>query len=213
MQYQQTLKAGIPAILPIYGRAFVLESTGAAASIALTFRGPGLSDEIFERAKRGRKLRLLEGGFTSIQLIAPVDCTVEFTTSENAVDLDFADGSAVTVTGQVDLTRGTPGNTLFVTGVSLSDAPATAASAGAAVPVTSAGQVIRAADANRRELRFANLGPDPVAIGPVGQTWAQRCIVIQPGDIWIESRGANLAWSGVCDAAQTASVTAQGVNA
>lgn len=213
MQYQQTLKAGIPALMNIYGRAFVLESTGAAASIALTFRGPGLSDEIFERAKRGRKLRLLEGGFTSIQLIAPVDCTVEFTTSENAVDLDFADGSAVTVTGQVDLTRGTPGNTLFVTGVSLSDAPATAITPAAPVVVTSAGQVLRAADANRREIRFFNQGPDPVTIGPPGQSWAQRCITLLVGDGWTETRAANLAWSGVCDVGQTASVATQGVSA
>jgi hypothetical protein len=52
-----------------------------------------------------------------------------------------------------------------------------------------------------------------VAIGPAGLTWAKRVIVLDVGDVWIEDRGANLAWSAICDAAKTASVTWQGITA
>ncbi|RVU46100.1 hypothetical protein [Rubrivivax rivuli] len=79
--------------------------------------------------------------------------------------------------------------------------------------MSSAGQVIAAANAARRTLRICNLGPDPVAIGAAGLTWAQRCIVLLAGDVWVEDRGGNLAWSGICEAGKNASVTWQGVNA
>lgn len=81
----------------------------------------------------------------------------------------------------------------------------------AALAVTSAGANIASAAPARRALRFSNIGASPVAIGAPGLTWANRCIVLNPGDIYLEDIAPNLAWFGICDAAQTTSVTAQEV--
>ena len=68
-----------------------------------------------------------------------------------------------------------------------------------------------AADANRRALRFANNGTDPVTLGGAGITWPKRVIVLNPGDVWIEDRAGNLAWYGITDAGLSASITVQGI--
>jgi hypothetical protein len=125
------------------------------------------------------------------------------------VELDIGDdpGNPIYVVND----RGTPGNLLHVTGVSLSDAPAVSVTNNAAVACSDVAAVVIAADTDRREIRFLNLGPDPVAIGAAGITWAARTIVLEQGDIWIEDRGANLAWSGITDTGDAADVTVQEV--
>jgi hypothetical protein len=218
MQYVINLAAGIVAPMDVQGRFFLLEDTGAAASVALKFRGPGLADEEIGEARRGFKLSALQGAFQRVEILSTVAAQVRFIVSQNPVDIDVVDGANVTatITGlplAVSNDRGTPGNLLHVTAVTVADAPAVAASSAAPVAVTSAGQVVAAANPARRALRICNLGPDPVAIGPAGATWAQRCVVLPVGDVWVEDRGANLAWSGICDAGKTASVTWQGVTA
>jgi hypothetical protein len=65
---------------------------------------------------------------------------------------------------QVSNDRGSPGNLLYVSGVSVADAPAVANSNGVAVACGPAAVVVAAANANRRALCLLNLGPDPVAI-------------------------------------------------
>jgi hypothetical protein len=218
MQYTVFLTAGQPRNLDLSGRFFLLEDTGAAASVALKFRGPDLADEEIGVAVRGFKLSALQGAFNRVEISAAVNAQVRIIVSQNPVDIDVIDGANVlaTITGlplQVSNDRGTPGNLLHVTAVTVADSPAVAASNNAPVPVTSAGQVVAAANAARRALRISNLGPDPVAIGPAGITWANRCIVLLAGDVWVEDRGANLAWSAICEATKTASVTWQGVTA
>jgi hypothetical protein len=125
------------------------------------------------------------------------------------VELDIGDapGNPIYVVND----RGTPGNLLHVAGVSLSDAPAVSVTNNAAVACSDVAAVVIAADSDRREIRFLNLGPDPVAIGAAGITWAARTIVLEEGDIWIEDRGANLAWSGITDTGDAADVTVQEV--
>lgn len=60
----------------------------------------------------------------------------------------------------------------------------------------------------RRSVRFTNLGPDPVAIGAAGLTWAKRCIVLNAGDTWVEDTASNLAWVAITESAgKTASIT------
>jgi hypothetical protein len=95
--------------------------------------------------------------------------------------------------------------------VTYADAPAVTLTDNAAVAVTNIEAALVAANASRRGLRITNIGTDPVAIGFTGITWAKRCIVLDVGDTWIEERAANLAWSAICDAAKTASVTVQQV--
>jgi hypothetical protein len=109
--------------------------------------------------------------------------------------------------------RGAPGNPVYVSGITYSDAPATSITNSAAVPVTAANTALLAASATRKAARFANIGADPVAIGGAGLTWAQRCIVLEPGDVHFENDGANLAWSAICDTGQTASITCMEVKA
>jgi hypothetical protein len=40
-----------------------------------------------------------------------------------------------------------------------------------------------------------------VAIGSATLTWAKAAVIIQPGDTWVEERGANLAWYCITQAA------------
>ena len=80
-----------------------------------------------------------------------------------------------------------------------------------ALAITSAGANIANAAPARRSIRFGNIGADPVAIGAPGLTWGNRCLVLNPGDSWLEDTAQNLAWSAVCDAGKTAIITVQEV--
>lgn len=215
MEFQINLKAGQWSRQQTAGRLFFLIDTGAAASVELRLEVPG-DDEEFSQAKRGLKARLQGGMFQAVQLRSTVDCVARFVISQNDIDFSDADGATVKVqnTGtpiQVSNDRGTPGNLLYVSGVSLADAPATALTNGGPVACTPAGVVVAAANANRRALRFLNLGPDAVALGGAGLTWAKRAIVLEVGDLWIEDRAANVAWTAITDAAKSASVNVQEV--
>lgn len=83
----------------------------------------------------------------------------------------------------------------------------------AAIAVTAVETPLATARTQRRSIRFTNIGADPVAIGATGITWARRCIILNPGDTWLEDSAAGLAWAAICDAGKTASITAQEVMA
>lgn len=216
MQLTITLVAGVKKKAGYGGRNLVITDTGVAASVSLRLYMPGQNDEEITEASRGFGVSLNAGRFNDVELLSAVNTTVKLIVSDNDIKFNVFDGA--TINAQllnlpipVSNDRGTPGNLLFVSGVSISDAPATSCTNAAPVAVTSAGAVIAAADATRREIRFVNLGPDPVAIGPAGMTWAQRVIVLKVDDVYIETRGANLAWSAITDVGLTASVGRQGV--
>lgn len=218
MDFTINLKAGIWQRQDTPGRMFLLTDPGVAGTLEIRLDMPGRNDETVGAAGKGFRATLQEGVFKGVSMRAAVDTVAKCVISENLIDYDFTDGATVKIanTGtpiQVSNDRGSPGNLLYVSGVSLADAPATAASNGAAVAVGPGGAVVAAANANRRALRLLNLGPDPVAIGAAGLTWATRTIVLDVGDVWLEDRGANLAWSAITDAGKTASVTAQAVSA
>lgn len=217
MEFTLNLSAGVPQRPQSAGGLFVLVSTGVAASIGVKlWRGAYPLEEI-ATATRGFRAKVADGGrFDSVELVSNVDTQVRVVVSDGAIDFDFTDGASVTVlNGPVPLLvsndRGSPGNPVNVTAVTVADAPAVSVNNGAGVACSSVAAVVATANAARRELRFANLGADPVAIGAAGITWAARCIVLNPGDVWIETRAANLAWSAICDAAKTATVTKQEV--
>lgn len=218
MQQTANLTAGTRTRVDVAGRHFLALSTGAAASIELWVYRGNEELEYIRTAMRGFKARVPEG-FTRIEVRSSVAAVCEFVISNGVVDFDFITGTSVqaTIAGPLPVPvsndRGSPGNLLYVSGVTLADAPAVAASSNVAVACGPVAAVVAAADATRRALRICNLGPDPVSIGPAGLTWAQRVIVLRAGDVWIEDRAANLAWSGITDAALTASVTWQGVSA
>jgi hypothetical protein len=211
MQYTINLAAGVKQTMEVRGRAFYLLSTGAASSLALTIWQRSRPVEELTAAQRGFKMRMVDGQqFDRLDLMASVACVVVLYVSDGAVDFDFVG----TATNPIPIslgTVGTPGSPLSVTAVTVSDAPAISVADGLAVAVAAVAVQIVAAAATRRELRLANIGTDPCAIGAAGITWAKRCVILNPGDIWIENRGANLAWFAICDAAKSASVTAQEV--
>lgn len=217
MQYTVKLQANIPQRVEVSGRFLMIEDTGAAPTVALTLRVPGSPEEELPRAKRGHRLRL-SNRFDLVTLLSTVAADVSILVSDNAVEADFASGSQVLATIQglplpVSNDRGSPGNLMHVTAVTAADTPATGATAAGPVAVGDTGAVVATANANTRELRLLNLGPDPVAIGPAGGTWAQRVLVLEVGDVLIETRGANLAWSGITATGKAASVNVQRVNA
>jgi hypothetical protein len=218
-QFSIMLKAGVPARQQTAGRALLILSTGAASSVGLTLNDGTQELESIRTASRGLRAEVAAPGlrgFTSFDLLSAVDCTVEVVVSRGAVGLSSADGSQVlaTVTNTslaVVPDRGAPGNPVYVSGLTYSDAPATAVSGSAPVAVTPAGVAVVAANAARKGLRLRNLGPDPVAVGGTGLTWANRCIVLDVGDMWVEERGANVAWSAIVDAGKAASLGVQEV--
>lgn len=103
------------------------------------------------------------------------------------------------------------GEVVVMGGVTIAPNLAATLQNNAALAITSLGANIANAAPARRSVRFTNIGLDPVAIGAPGLTWANRCVVLNPGDGWVEDNGANLGWFAICDTAKTATITAQEV--
>jgi hypothetical protein len=219
MQITVNLKAGKAVPVAISGTYFLLMETGTAASLALEFMDGARQLESLQTAKRGTKARPAAGRFTQVNITAAVDTTAQVVISDGAVDIDVFDGASVAATIEglplpVSLDRGTPANPLNVTAFSVADSPAQSITDAAPVAVTSAAlATLATASATRRGLRLYNQGPDPVAIGGGALTWARRAIVLEAGDTWEETKGANLEWRAICDAGKTATVGVQGVSA
>lgn len=224
MQYTINLPAGKEVRQVLQGKTFVLVETGAANMIDVDIEIQGMTAERFQGIKRGFKLQSPGAPFTSAVLMSAVDTTIEVVVSAANISVNYQDGSSVNATlvgvPQVRIAeqpievfqqRGTPAMPFYVSGVTYEDAPATAVTNTNPVTVTSTGAVIMDALATRKAARIANLGPDAVTIGGAGLTWAQRTIVLNAGDVWVEERAANVAWTAITDATKTASVAVQGV--
>ncbi len=213
MQYRISLVAGQKKRQEFNGTTLVLLSTGAATEIDMQIEVTGYAVEDMRGVRTG--LRLRGPGFSGASFTAAVDCTLEVIVSTADISINYTEGSTVNanIVGTVPVSndRGSLGNPINVVGITYTDAPAVTLTDNAAVAVTDTGAALVAANANRRSLRFTNIGTDPVAIGFTGITWAKRCIVLNNGDTWIEDRAANLAWAADCDTGKTASVTVQEV--
>ncbi len=217
MQYTINLLAGVEQRQEFNGTVLLLVDTGSAASIDIKVELDGnLPIEELRGMRRG--LRLRTPGFKSARFLSAVNTTIEVVVTRADIAININDGAEVTATVAnlplpVSNDRGAPANPVYVSGLTYSDAPATAVNNLAAVAVTDAGAALLAADANRKAARFCNIGTDPVAIGGTGITWATRAIVLSPGDVWVEERASNVAWAAITDTGLTASVTIQEVMA
>ena len=213
MQYTITLAAGVEQRQEFNGTTLVILSTGVAPSIDMKVELAGYAVEEMRGIKQGLKMQTQ--GFTGAKFLATVPCTIEVIVSSANISVNYQEGSTVNanILGEVPVSndRGSLGNPVNVVGITYADAPAVTLQDNAAIAVTDAGAALVAANANRRGLRFTNIGTDPVTIGFTGITWAKRCIVLNNGDTWIEDRAANLAWAADCDTGKTASVTVQEV--
>lgn len=197
-------------------RCVAIKSTGAASEVSLTlFRTSQQDAEDFGAVGRNFSVFNPDAPFCGVELTSTVDCTVELIVSGSNVQM--LDGSNVTATldgSQLPLPvvndRG--GNALtplYVSGLTYSDAPAATVTDRAAVAASSVIANLLAADATRQEVIFYNIGPDPVALGMVGITWAKRAIVLSAGDMYVDDRAAQKAWYAITDAGGAASVTVQ----
>ncbi len=209
MQHTLNLKAGATARQVSAGSYFlILDDGGAGAVMDVKFRDHAQVLEEIRTAKRGTKARLHKGQFTSVELTSDRDCTLEIIISDGAVDVDYFNGANVNATIAGPHT-GTVADPINVAGVTINDAPASAINDKAQVACSAVVAVVKAANANSRRARFTNFGPNAVALGGAGITWATRTIVLNVGDTWVEDNAANLAWSGVTDAGNTATVGVQ----
>ena len=195
MRYSIPLVATIPMRFPFRGKCIAIVDTGAAAEVNVTlFRSEQDSDAMGD-VGRYFSAYWPESQFTGAEFTAAGNCTIEIIVANYRVEP--LDGANLTVT-----LGGQP--------VQVREDVASAGVDNAAVAVTDVITAILAADPLRKSIRFQNVGVDPVAIGFAALTWATRSVVLNPGDVFIEDRGANLAWSGITSAAGlTASVTAQ----
>lgn len=220
--YSLQLSAGIPATLQAGGSYVLIEDTGAAASLGVTLKAGTQQLEKVNAAKRGHKFRVMSGSFDAVELTSTVDALVKLIVSNGIVDIDLFSGSVVQVENggaplNVSNDRGSVANPMNVTAVTVADSPATAVNDNAGIAVGGAAAVLLvAANASRREVRIANTGTDPMAIGGAGITWAHRTVVVQPGDatgldVWIEGRFANLAVYAITDAGKAATAQVQEV--
>lgn len=215
MQYTINLTAGKELRAQISGRTFALLSTGSASSVDVKLEITGFAVEELRDQRRGFKVRT--PGFDGVRFLSSVNTQIEVFTSVADIDISL-EGQAVaaTITNTplaVVPDRGAPANPVYVSGITYSDAPATSMANTGPVAVTATAVQVLAASASRKAARFTNVGTDDVALGASGLTWAKRCIVLAPGDTWVEERAANLAWFAICNTAKTASVNAQEVMA
>ncbi len=213
MQYRITLAAGVEKRQVFSGTNLVLLDLGTATEIDCKIELEGYAVEEFRGVKRGLKLN--GPNFTAIKFLSAVDTVLEVIVSAANISVNYTEGATVNanILGTVPVSndRGTLGTPVYVSGITYSDAPAVTLTNNAPVDCTATAAVLVAANDNRRGLRFTNIGTDPVAVGAAGLTWANRCLILNSGDSWVEERAANLAWAGICDAAKTASVTVQEV--
>jgi hypothetical protein len=212
MQFDQTLAAGVEVKQQTAGSYFAMLVMGGTTGLTVQFfAGNELIDEVrnITRIFSGN----FERPFDRVVLKSLNAATISFIISNGQVQLQGGDVNAtIQGTALVSNDRGAPGTPVYVSGLTYTDAPATSLVDGAAVAMTAAAALIVAANANRKALRITNLDAvNAVALGAVGITWAKRCILLQPGETWIEERAGNLAWYGICNTALTASVTAQEV--
>lgn len=205
MRYALNLTANVPLRQPFRGRCVALMSIGVASEVNLTLFGASQQDqEVFGDVGANFSVYSPDYAFSGAEIVSDVDTTVEILVTPYRVET--LDGANLTVT----TTRGgAPGTPLYVSGLTLDQTPAGSIVDDAAVAVTDVGAALVAADATRLEVRFANIGASPCALGTVGITWAKRVIVLQPGDVWIETKAAALAWRGITDTGLTASITMQ----
>lgn len=221
-RYSVPLKAGKASRLPYPGRSLQIVDAGAAGTVQLQVEwgGDQQNTEDYGAFGSGDGIKAGTSSFLALSLTSAADTIVDLLVSRQ--DVAMVNGQAVdaSIVGTVPVSAAVAlpvstdrgqnvGAPLFVSGQVLGDTPAANVTDNAAVAASPVVAALLAADATRLEAVIYNIGPDPVAIGMVGLTWAKRAIVLNAGDAWIESRAASKAWYCITDAAKAASVTVQ----
>ena len=234
--YRFQLQAGVALRANVPGRVILIDDLGGAPGLDVMPNYGGR--DLPNMPDRKKAFKFMEP-FDGVTLKAAVDCNVGLFLSASEVSLGFADGSAVSVSGQVAITNGVAqrvpvdigGGTVTVTadnvGINNSDAAAIPVRVpagqtlptktymaqtianGVPVAVGAAAGALVAADVARRGLRVKNVGANAVALGGAGITFGEAVIVVQPGETWYESEAAGAAWYCTCDAGLASSLNIQ----
>ena len=148
-------------------------------------------------------------------MLSAVNCQIVLTVSD-LLDIEQDGSRQLVATAPGDVLavsndRGSPGNPVYVSGAT----SVGAATVNQMVPVAVGGVAVAlvAANAARRSLRIRNDGPGDMAIGPAGQTWANRAVVIVANETWVETDAPNIAWSAVADGVTATTARVQEVMA
>lgn len=185
MRVQIPLTAGASLRQFFRGRCLAVVSTGAASSVRVALFGRDQQDaEDFGEVGKNFSI-FADVQFSGVELTATVNTTVELIVTDYRVDL--LDGSGVTLQSLAS------GLVLPV-----QDRQATVVGNGTQATVGDTEAALSVADATRVELRVTNTGANPCALGAPGITWANRAIVLNPGDTWIETRASARAWHAIC---------------
>lgn len=195
------------------GSMLMFDSSGATVSIDVTWLDAGGNEAgTVKGVILGRMLRpggefasyRITGGNpndTLRMLVGPLDSY----TRESAQNVVIGH---VIVDNEIEV-KNDAGNPLVVSGEVTTAPNGNSISEPAAVAVTDVLTALLGADATALSVRLYNQGPDPVAIGGAGLTWAKRAVVLGVGDALLEEVAARLALSAICDAGNTAIVGIQ----
>lgn len=215
--YTVKLAANKSIVLTVAGSVILVDDLGGAPGIDIM---PSYGGRDLPKMPNRKKAFKFSEPFDAVTLTAPVDCTVALFLSKNDVDLGFADGSLVNVSGEVSITN-TAGSRVPVdigggnvsvnaanVGINNTDANAVPVRAAAMTVLstlaakvinTGAAQVV-SNDATLKSLCLRNTSTGAViALGAADVTLANAAITLQPGEMWIEDQAAGAAWYATSD--------------
>jgi hypothetical protein len=218
MQYNLTLVAGQKSIQQTSGTYFLLMNIGLATGVEVVFYSGGqVLEHVYDGLKGLKAVMTGKQRFDRIEFTSATAATIKFIISDGAVDMGLVDGATVNVGNStaipVSNDRGSPGNPVYINGTVSGNPAAVTIVDNAAVNATAANGNVVAANANRVSIRVTNTGANPVAIGSSTLTWAKAAVIINPGDTWVEERGANLAWYCICNTGLATTLGVQEITA
>jgi hypothetical protein len=214
MQVNINVKGGLPVRQSVLGRTLNVVKIVGAVDFDMNVEIDGFPVEKFQAVARGFKLK--SPGFKSVEITSPVDITVTLILSFADIDVNYIDGATITakidpaqlplpVSNDHGATAGNPiytaqavvpseiaahaCNAVTVTDVPVSlDIPALAIVAGA--PLT--------------QFIVRNMGPNRVGLVAqsglgFGVNFDYSAVVLEVGDIWIETDAPNWNWWAVSD--------------
>lgn len=234
--YKQLFKAGVATSLAYRGSTFLIQSSDQGNSVEVDFTQNGAIAYRVKDVGSGFKARPVLG-FDGVIVTATVDTNLEFIVTDGDIDLQVTQTS-VSVTNssanpvpvslvsepgapvqvaapvgqevnvKVQGTVNVSGATLTATNVGIVPS-STGASDIAPVAVGNTGTALVAASAGRKSLRVRNAGPGQLGItAAAGTTFANAAVVLQVGDMWVETDAPQAAWYGVSDTSTTANMQA-----
>lgn len=100
--YTFNLIANKPTLVPVAGSVILVDDLGGAPGVDIM---PSYGGRDLPTMPSRKKAFKFSEPFDAVTLTAPVNCTVALFLSKNDVDLGFADGSLVNVSGAVQITN------------------------------------------------------------------------------------------------------------